>query len=106
MMMPSLAALFTNPTWELRSHLGPVFGSFCEHNLAKESILGFRPRSPDQLAAATQLQISLVALDFRFSELFTNSVPGAFAKLCYKFAQAGVLNKHIIWLAIIDLTLT
>ena len=55
MMMPSLAALFANPTWELSSDLGPVFGSFCKHNLAKESIFGFRPRSPDQLAAATQL---------------------------------------------------
>ena len=90
-VVPALATLFADATWECDCNLGPVLGSVEEDKLSEEVVFFFRPAGAHHVITISKFEESFVAFNFRLSEDFADAVPGLFSIVRDVLEQVFVL---------------
>lgn len=93
-VVPALTTLLTDSARERHRYLGPVLGTFLEHNTPEKLILRGRPRSAGDMTAIAQDQISLVAQNLGLSQRLRDAIPRVFTMSLHQFNQFLVLCQH------------
>ena len=64
MVVPALATLLSDASWEIRRYSRPILRSLQQDYLSEDLIFFFGPGSVRHMAPVTQLKVAFVALDF------------------------------------------